>query len=328
MMKLKYYEIDEKRLLEEAKGKKVAIKLPEGFIPYAKKILDFLEENGINAFLLAESCYGACDFVSYEGIEKIICIGETEMPYLRRKYKPEVAFIEAKYDFDVSFLNGAFKYLGKNVGLATITPYAHKLKECKKYLERNGYKVFIGKKSRRTAYDGQILGCDFSSATSISNYVDSFLFIGDGFFHPVGLYLASKKNVVVANPIEKRIYADEIKKEANKILKKRYAVIAKAMDAEKFGIIVSRKIGQKRLELARRLKKLIEEKGKKAYLIVLNDVDEKIDYMEFDCYISTACPRVAIDDMDKYKKPILTPIELEILLNERKWENYEFDQIL
>lgn len=327
-MKLKYYEIDEERLLEEAKGKKIAIKLPEGFIPYATKILDFLEENGIKAFLLAESCYGACDFVSYEEIEKIIYIGEAEMPYLRKKYESEVAFIEARYDFDVSFLNKAFKFLGKKVGLVSITPYMHKLKECKEYLEKNGYEVFIGKKSRRTAYDGQILGCDFSSAISISNYIDTFLFIGDGFFHPVGLYLASKKRVVVANPIEKRIYAEEIKKEADKILKKRYAMIAKAMDAEKFGIIVSRKLGQKRMELARRLKKLIDEKGKKAYLIILNDIDEKIDYMEFDCYISTACPRVAIDDMDKYEKPILTPIELEILLNERKWENYEFDQIL
>lgn len=327
-MKLKYYEIDEERLLEEAKGKKIAIKLPEGFIPYATKILDFLEENGIKAFLLAESCYGACDFVSYKEIEKIICIGEAEMPYLRKKYESEVAFIEARYDFDVSFLNKAFKFLGKKVGLVSITPYMHKLKECKEYLEKNGYEVFIGKKSRRTAYDGQILGCDFSSAISISNYIDTFLFIGDGFFHPVGLYLAIKKNVVVANPIEKRIYAEEIKKEADKILKKRYAMIAKAMDAEKFGIIVSRKLGQKRMELARRLKKLIDEKGKKAYLIILNDIDEKIDYMEFDCYISTACPRVAIDDMDKYEKPILTPIELEILLNERKWENYEFDQIL
>jgi len=33
---------------------------------------------------------------------------------------------------------------------------------------------------------------------------------------------------------------------------------------------------------------------------------------DLDCYVSTACPRLAIDDYLQYKKPIITPIELEI----------------
>jgi len=325
-MKLKYYEIDEERLLEEAKGKKIAIKLPEGFIPYATKILDFLEENGIKAFLLAESCYGACDFVSYKEIEKIICIGEAEMPYLRKKYEPEVAFIEARYDFDVSFLNKAFKFLGKKVGLVSITPYMHKLKECKEYLEKNGYEVFIGKKSRRTAYDGQILGCDFSSATSIANIVDDFVLIADGFFHAIGLAIATGKNVFVANPISNEIKKCNEMKE--KLLKQRYAIIAKAMDAKNFGIIVGEKKGQARFKLAREIKNLAEKYGKEANLIMANNITSYIDYFDFDAFVSTACPRVAIDDAMKFKKPVLTPIEFEILLGEREWSNYEFDQIL
>jgi len=72
--------------------------------------------------------------------------------------------------------------------------------------------------------------------------------------------------------------------------------------------------------------KEIKKRGKEAYLIFLNDLDEKINYLGFDCFISTACPRVAIDDTPKFKKPVLTPIELQILLNER--QQYEFDQIL
>lgn len=325
-MKLKYYEIDEKKLLK-AKGR-IAIKLPDGLLPYAPKILNFLKKNGKEAILLAETCYGACDFTEYEGIDEIICIGEAEMPYLKKRYNKPVKFIEARYDFDVNFIEKATPYLNKKVGLASITPFIHKMEECKEFLKEKGYEVFIGKKSRRTAYNGQILGCDFSSAISIANYVDSFLFVGDGFFHPVGLYLATRKKIVAANPIEKRIYVNEIKKEAEKILKRRYAIIGKAMDAKLFGIIVSKKIGQKRMLLAKKLKKILEENGKEAYIVYMNNIDERIDYLEFDCYVSTACPRIAIDDSIRYKKPILTPIELEILLNERKWEDYEFDQIL
>ncbi|MCK5310177.1 MAG: diphthamide synthesis protein, partial [Thermoplasmata archaeon] len=47
-----------------------------------------------------------------------------------------------------------------------------------------------------------------------------------------------------------------------------------------------------------------------------------------DAWISTACPRLAIDDYSTYEKPILTPIELEILLGKRAWEEYAFDEIL
>ncbi|HEC76306.1 MAG TPA: diphthamide biosynthesis enzyme Dph2 [Thermoplasmatales archaeon] len=328
-MKLKYYEIDEKKLLEEVEGKNVSIKLPDGLKPYATKLLNFLEENGKEAIFMADSCYGACDFIYTEDIEKTIFIGETEMPFLKKIYGNKISFIEAKYNFNEEFLRNAFPFIkGKKIGLISISPFIHKINDCKKFLEENGYKVFIGKRGRRTAYDGQILGCDFSPATSIADKTDEFLFIGDGFFHPVGLYMATKKRVVCANPIDRRVYADEIKKIAEKIARQRYANIAKAMEAEKFGVIATQKVGQKRLRLAKKLREFIKIKGKKAYLIILNEIDERINYLDFDCYVSTACPRVAIDDAERYKKPILTPIELEILFEERKWENYEFDQIL
>lgn len=323
MMKLGYYRIDEKKLIEEAKGK-TGIKLPEGLAKYAGKIIDFLKEHGIEAIFISDSCYGACDFFEYEGIDKIIFIGEAEMPYLKKKYR--IGAIEAIFDFDENFLEKAIPFIkGKKIGLASITPFIHKIEDCKEFFEKKGYKVFIGKKSRRTKYDGQILGCDFSSAKIVAGGVDCFVFIGDGFFHPVGLYIATKKDVIAVNPLEKKVYRDEIKNMAEKIIKKRYSVIYKAMDSKNFGIIFSRKIGQRRLELAKRLKKKIEEKGKKAYLICMDEIDERINYLDFDCYVSTACPRVAIDDADKFKKPLLTPFELEILFSER--ESYVMDEI-
>lgn len=327
-MKLKYYEIDEKKLIKEAEGKNIAIKLPDGLKPYATKLLDFLEERQKEAIFIADSCYGACDFIYNDEIEKTIFVGEAEMPYLKKIYGNKISFIEARYNFNEEFLKNAFPlFKGKKIGIVSISPFIHKINDCRKFMEENGYEVFIGKKGRRTAYDGQILGCDFSSAMLIANEVDEFLFIGDGLFHPVGLYMATKKRVICANPIEKRIYADEINEVAEKMRKQRYARIARAMEAEKFGIIITQKEGQKRFLLAKRLIKFIKNKGKKAYLILLNDVDERINYLDFDCYVSTACPRIAIDDMERYEKPVLTPIELEILLGERKWNEYELDQI-
>jgi len=323
-MKLGYYNIDENKLIEEAKNGRIGIKLPEGLAEYAEEIIDFLNNHSIEAIFISDSCHGACDFSDYEGIDKIIFIGEAEMPYLKKKYS--IAGIEAIFDFDEKFLEDALPFIkGKNIGLVSITPFIHKIEDCKKFFEERDYEVFIGKKSRRTKYDGQILGCDFSSAKMIAKDVECFVFVGDGFFHPLGLYIATKKDVVVANPVEKRIYKEEIKDMAEKIIKKRYAFIYRAKDARKFGIIASRKAGQKRMELSKKLKRKVEEKGRKACILLMDEIDEKINYLDFDCFVCTACPRIAIEDAEKFKKPLLTPFELEILFEER--ENYVLDEI-
>ncbi len=329
MMKLTYYEFDEERLLHEARrGKRVALKLPEGLMPHAESLLHFLHQHGREVMLLDESCYGACDFVPHEGIDRILCIGEAEMPYLRQRYHPPVSFIEVHHAFDERLVEKAIPRLTeKRVGLAAIAPFMSALPSCTRILQERGYEVFTGKRSRRGAYDGQVLGCDFSSASSIAHLVDTFLFIGDGMFHPIGLYMATGKPVVILNPLEKSVGGDDIPALADKIMHQRYAAIARAENAERFGILVTEKLGQKRMQLARKLKKDVERRGKRAHLIILNNITEAVDYLDFDCFVSTACPRVAMDDASRYKKPILTPVELEILLGEREWTQYLFDQI-
>lgn len=316
-------------MLQEARrGKRVALKLPEGLMPHAEFLLHFLQQHEIETILLAESCYGACDFVPHEDIDRILCIGEAEMPYLRKRYRPPVSFIEVRYVFDERMVEEAIPYLaGKRVGLAAIAPFIHALPSCRRILQENDYEIFIGKRSRRGAYDGQVLGCDVSSASSIAHLVDTFLFIGDGMFHPLGLYMATGKPVVTFNPLERRVGGEDIPLRAEKIMHQRYAAIARAEGAERFGILVTEKLGQKRMQLARKLKRDVEKTGRRAHLIMVNNITEAVDYLDFDCFISTACPRVAIEDAPRYKKPMLTPIELEILLGKRKWEQYLFDQI-
>jgi 2-(3-amino-3-carboxypropyl)histidine synthase len=49
--------------------------------------------------------------------------------------------------------------------------------------------------------------------------------------------------------------------------------------------------------------------------------------MDLEGFVVTACPRIAIDDSQMYKKPLITPQELEIVLNKRTWENYQLDEI-
>jgi 2-(3-amino-3-carboxypropyl)histidine synthase len=102
-----------------------------------------------------------------------------------------------------------------------------------------------------------------------------------------------------------------------------------AKHSEKIGILISKKKGQRRLELANRVKEIVNKNGMKGYLIELDEFNPSLlRNFDFDSFVSTACPRIAIDDYLLYDKPILTWIEFEILVGKRKWSQYEFDQIL
>jgi 2-(3-amino-3-carboxypropyl)histidine synthase len=83
------------------------------------------------------------------------------------------------------------------------------------------------------------------------------------------------------------------------------------------------------LELAKNLKNILKDVDREGFILLLDDVspDLLIPFMDLDAFVMTACPRIAIDDSEMYKKPLMTPQELEIAIGKRKWEDYEIDEI-
>jgi len=95
-----------------------------------------------------------------------------------------------------------------------------------------------------------------------------------------------------------------------------------------FGIIVSRKIGQERMGLATDLKALAEKHDRQANIFLMDLVSpDLLEGYRVDAWVNTACPRIAIEDVLQYKQPILTPQEFEVVLGERAWKDYLFDEI-
>jgi 2-(3-amino-3-carboxypropyl)histidine synthase len=218
-----------------------------------------------------------------------------------------VEYKEIREKFDIKPLLKKINIKEKRIGLVSTLQFIDSLEDAKEFLEKNGKIVKIGKGK---SYAGQILGCDISSAKEIERNVDAFLYIGSGNFHPLGLALKTEKPVYFLN-IEKN-KLENLKELKEKFLKQRYATIALAKDAKTFGILVSVKPGQLNLKLAKEIKKKLEDKGKKAYILVFNEIKpEKLEGLEIDCYINTACPRITIDNRTDFKKSILNPDEIE-----------------
>lgn len=336
-MQISGYNIEWDKVKQEAQdAKRIIIRLPPGFMRYAKQIITFIQCNSkATVVLSAQQCHGSCDyppdiFSLKDTNEKIFHLGEASMPSL--SLPPSVIFFEAhSCHADIEpLLNTATQYLsGNHIGITATTPFIQEIHTCSSYLKEKGYCPLIGTKGKRAAYHGQILGCDLTAATTLQSTVHSYLHIGDGYFHPLGIALATNKPVIVIDPLLKEVKKQEITELREHILRQRMSTVARAHDADSFGIIICKKIGQNRMPLAHKLKKMLEKKEKKVTLLLLDTITPPdLDYLGIDCYISTACPRIAIDDQSLFKQPILTPLEMEILLGYKDWETYKFDQIL
>jgi 2-(3-amino-3-carboxypropyl)histidine synthase len=189
-------------------------------------------------------------------------------------------------------------------------------------LKKHGVEGVIGHAGGRVKYAGQVLGCSYSSVKVLD--VDEYLFIGTGQFHPLGIALATGKRVLTADPLTGEV--SEI--DTDPMLRRRFGAISRAGEAKRFAILVSKKPGQKRMELATRLKALGEARGLEMFLVYLDNIEPyRLLNLGAEAAVSTACPRVALDDAAKYRIPILTPPEFEVLVGDREWAEYEFDEI-
>jgi 2-(3-amino-3-carboxypropyl)histidine synthase len=112
------------------------------------------------------------------------------------------------------------------------------------------------------------------------------------------------------------------------MLRQRHAAIERAREAARFGIILSSKAGQRRLAAAAAVKEMLTSAGLEAVMVEFETVTpEKLLAMGMDAWVSTACPRLAIDDYVSFGQPVLTVPEAEILAGKRDWDDYIFDEI-
>jgi 2-(3-amino-3-carboxypropyl)histidine synthase len=294
----------------------VGLQFPEGLKRQGPALAKEIEgKTGALVIISGDPCYGACDID-----EGLLGMADVLFHFGHSRISDDdrVVFMEYYHDVDVRrAVMSALPLLGQKVGVVTTVQHIHRLDDIVKVLKEAGKEPMISKGDSRIAYPGQVLGCNFSA---VPEGVDSILFVGTGNFHPMGMRLARKVPVVAADPFtgEARLV------DVDKIIRQRYAVMAKAMDAKKWGIIIGMKSGQQRLELAKKLKEMAGD----AVLISIKEVmPDRLLNFKVDAFVSTACPRIAIDEAGRFPAPVLTPVELEIIKGAKKWEDLAFDEI-
>jgi len=321
-----YFQIDWESIKSDLKSinaKILLIELPEGL----KQFIPEIDENLKNfiTYYSGENVYGSCDTYNFNiNVDAILHFGHAPIPNLN--YFKKTFFIELKRKIvlNENLIKSIQKLKCKRVGLLGTVQYLPLLNDISQILNNNGIETIISKGDGRLFYPGQVLGCDFSAAEKIQNNVDCFIVLADGEFHAQGIALSTYKDTYAIEPVSGNI----TKIEADKILKSRYIQIERFRDSKNVGILVSTKIGQYRISLAKKIKEKIQNNGKKAYIILMNEIlPQKLMNLNFDAYINTACPRIAMDDNFLYEKPVLTPEEMEIALGIKNCFPYSIDRI-
>ncbi len=324
---MKGFDFEEERLKQEIirlNAKRVLLQLPEGLKPEAPRLAKLVEKAGALPIVSADPCYGACDVATSEaeslGADIIVHFGHAK---LLRHEKVPTLYLEARATLPVdSAVVSAVTLLAgfSRIGLATTVQHVQTLDAVRELLVRAGKTVEVGD-TRRLAYAGQVIGCDFSNVKSVAEDVDAFVFIGGGKFHALGVALATLKPTIVADPYSGTAYS--VSEEVQKILKQRYASIEEAIRAKNFGILVSLKPGQKHMEEALKIKKAVEKLGKSAFVFAVHEILPEVlaEFPTVEAYVNTACPRISLDDASKFKKPVLTVQEFKVVSGESSWES-------
>jgi 2-(3-amino-3-carboxypropyl)histidine synthase len=322
-----FFDLDESRLKKEIKKRKpkiVLLQLPEGLKSECSRLVAIVNEFGALPIVFADPCYGACDLsisaAKLLGADLIIHYGHT--PMILNPGIPTV-YIEVKARGSIK--DTIFKALPhlesyNKIGLVTTVQHIQQLKEAKIVLEDVGKTVFVGD-AEKLKYAGQVLGCDFSNAQIIKRKVNSFLFIGGGRFHAIGVALATEKPTIIVDPYEQIAYP--IQNQVKRIIMQRWASISEAKKAKSFGILVSLKNGQLHLKEAMKIKEKIEKHGFAAMLFALREITPNniFQFPRIDAFVNTACARLSLDDAPHFSKPILSIKETLVVMGELKWED-------
>jgi 2-(3-amino-3-carboxypropyl)histidine synthase len=313
------YTFQEDNLIHELNAKKpkrVLLQLPEGLKPKALDLAKLIQEKTSSEVIISgEPLWGACDVAVAEAktlnCDMILIYGHTKFA----ETKFPILYFEATYEKDISHLLEKIKHSSSILIVASVQ-HIHQIKKAKEYFESKDIKVLIPKANGHAYYDGQVLGCEYNAIKPLAKNCNQILIIGNR-FHALGLAMSVNTPVILLDPVNEEI--EIINKD--KIIKQRFAAIEKAKTANKIGIIIGTKLGQK-FGSFESIKNKVKSLGKECAVISMGEItnDKLINLYDIDAFIELACPRIAIDAASMFKKPLLTAREFLVLSNEITWE--------
>jgi 2-(3-amino-3-carboxypropyl)histidine synthase len=314
--------------LRASSFRRVALQVPAGLTRGARELADRIRREGqVDVVLVARACFGACDFPSSDevpGAEALIVLGHAPIPNVRLGLP--TFFVEMRHpggDPVALAETLVAQRLPSPLGLVASVQHMDLVQPLEVAARERGIEFVTGQGDRRLDYPVQALGCNYTSAEQIAPNVRGFVFLGTGQFHPRGLAFAVDRPVWALDPLTGQLHPPL---DRATMIRDRLLLIAQCRDVRKWGVLVSTFAGQNRSPTALALIRKARARGLDAEALVFGRLDPAdLIGRDFDAYVNTACPRIALDDAALYPRPVLTPPEFLQAIGDRPLTEYRFD---
>jgi len=325
-----FYEYDLSKIVSEIrnrKAKKVLLQLPNGVKRFSYEIIDeILKKLGSNSITIdidANPLYGSCiideDLVGKYDL--VLHLGHEPYPYW--KAPSNVVFIDlfSKVKVPNELLERLTNILERrslrNVMLLTVQQHKNITDYVLSYLRSRGIYI-VGKPL-------VITGCWFANIAKYLDSIDALVVIAGGLFHAIGagLHVNASRSVFILDPYSNVV--KDVTIDIRKILKIRLWKLKKAEESKTW-LLIAGFSGQYRPYIIEELKRHLKAKGVRYYIAysryVTLDMLRNVDNKLIDAVIISSCPRLAIEDLSGYEKPVLTPGEALYVLGARNDYTY------
>jgi len=277
----------------------------------------------VDVIIDGDKCYGACDLpidkIPKLKIDLLVHIGHTPFKYDHKHVLVPVIYVPLYYEkveLREDLLQEIFD-LCSNYRVKFL--YSIQYYPIYKWILS---KIFRCKKASTLIKDSQslVLGCNIPKVVKDTGNIDLFIVISSGIFHALGVAIWTGKKTILLDVHREQLI--DMEKERKRILSIIATRIEKAKSAKKFGVITVNKSGQFNLDLSLQVCKRLHQMGKKVYHIILSEVtEENLQYfIDLDAFIQTGCPRISIDDQERFSRPILNYEQYLILIGEKRFE--------
>uniref|UniRef100_A0A672RKV7 2-(3-amino-3-carboxypropyl)histidine synthase subunit 1 n=1 Tax=Sinocyclocheilus grahami TaxID=75366 RepID=A0A672RKV7_SINGR len=309
--------------VRQAKAKRVALQLPEGLQMFACVIADIIERfTEADTLVMGDVTYGACcvddftaralgaDFMVHYGHSCLIPIDSTE------GIKMLYVFVDIQID-TAHFLDTLrFNFPpGHSLALVSTIQFVAALQAASAELKPD-YEVLVPQ--CRPLSPGEILGC---TSPRLEKHVNAIIYLGDGRFHLESIMIANPDIPAYRYDPYSKVFSQEYY-DHEAMRTTRLQAIESARSAQRWGLILGTLGRQGNPKILEHLESRLESLGRSFTRVLLSEIfPGKLELLaDVDAWVQIACPRLSIDWGTAFSKPLLSPYEAAVALQQVGWQ--------
>lgn len=306
-------------------AKRVALQMPEGLLIYSLVISDILEQFcQVETIVMGDVSYGACciddytarvldcDFIIHYAHSCLVPIDITTIKVL-------YVFVTINID-ETHLMNTIIRNFHPEQHLAMFgtiqfNPTIHSVKQ---KLEQE--KIYVTPPQSMPLSKGEVLGC---TSARLSKDIDAMVYVGDGRFHMESAMIHNPEIPAYRYDPYSRKFTREYYDHKEMAEVRRWA-IDHARGARKIGLILGSLGRQGSPATLDKLEAKLKENNVTVVKIILSEIfpGKLAMFDDIDAFVQVACPRLSIDWGYAFEKPLLTPYEAMVMMDEDKWDSY------